>query len=179
MKTMKALKTGMPAEVRTDHLQNNSVEWLRRPSRWCSVACCKFLPDDTTSRPRNSLRRRKLKSTTSCRVDIGLNLNGTTMYHVGKELLKVIILWKESGWLSRYIDELRAGRPGLDSWQGQGSPLHSIQTGSGASYTIDSGSFFLRGKTAGAWSWPLPSSAVVKNGGDIPPLPHMSSWQGV
>jgi hypothetical protein len=35
-------------------------------------------------------------------------------------------------------------------------------------------------KAAGAWSWPdtPPSSAVVKNGGFIHPLPHTSSWRG-
>jgi hypothetical protein len=37
------------------------------------------------------------------------------------------------GQLSRYSDELRARRPGFDSWPGQGfSLLDRIQTGSGA-----------------------------------------------
>jgi hypothetical protein len=31
-----------------------------------------------------------------------------------------------------YSDGLRAGRPGFDFWQGEGSLLHTVQTGSGA-----------------------------------------------
>jgi hypothetical protein len=58
------------------------------------------------------------------------------------------------------------------------SLLHSVQSGSGAhpaSYPLGTGGSFPGGKTAGAWSWPPPPSAEVKNGWAIPPLPHMSS----
>jgi hypothetical protein len=40
---------------------------------------------------------------------------------------------------------------------------------------------FSAGKEAGAWSWPLPSSAEVKMRGAIPPLPQyafMAWWSG-
>jgi hypothetical protein len=61
------------------------------------------------------------------------------------------------------------------------SLLHSVKTGSGAhlaSYPLGTGGYFSGNKTAGACSWPLtPSSAQVKNGGSILPLPHMSSWR--
>jgi hypothetical protein len=42
---------------------------------------------------------------------------------------------------------------------------HRVQNGSGAhpaSYPMDSGGSFPGSKTAGVWSWPLPSSAEVK-----------------
>jgi hypothetical protein len=45
-------------------------------------------------------------------------------------------------------------------------PLPIVQTGSRAhqaSHPMDSGSSFPRRKTAGVWSWPLPTSAEVKN----------------
>jgi hypothetical protein len=51
------------------------------------------------------------------------------------------------------VTSLRAGRPGLDSRQGQGRDfphLHSAQTGSGAhrsSYPMDTGGSFPEGKT--------------------------------
>jgi hypothetical protein len=56
--------------------------------------------------------------------------------------------------------------------------FHSVQTGSEthqASYPMGTGGDFSGGKAAGAWSWPLPSGAEVKNGGDITSLPHMTS----
>jgi hypothetical protein len=65
----------------------------------------------------------------------------------------VYIGGKESGWLSRYSDELRAGRPWFDSRQGQAfSLLHTVQTGSGAypsSYPVGTMGSFPRGKAAG------------------------------
>jgi hypothetical protein len=76
------------------------------------------------------------------------------------------LVW-ENG--TRYSGGLRAGRPGFESRLGQDfSRLHSFQTESETtSYSVGSG-----GKAAGAWNWPLPSSAEVKNGG-TPPPPHV------
>jgi hypothetical protein len=78
--------------------------------------------------------------------------------------------------LSRYSDGLRARRPGFDSQKRQVfSLLHSVQTGSGAhpaSYPMCTGVKRL-GREADHLN---PSSAEVKNGGAIPPFPHMSSW---
>jgi hypothetical protein len=42
-----------------------------------------------------------------------------------------------------------------------------------ASYPVGTGVSFPGGKAAGAWSWPLPWNAEVKNGGAIPLLPHV------
>jgi hypothetical protein len=83
--------------------------------------------------------------------------------------------------LSRYSDKQRAGRPGIDSWQGQESLpiLHSVQTGSGAhpgSYPMGTGSLFPGVKRLKRETHHLPpSSAEVKNGGAITTLPHTSS----
>jgi hypothetical protein len=44
------------------------------------------------------------------------------------------------------------------AWERDFSPLHSVQTGSGAhsaSYAVDSGGFVSWGRATGAWSWPL------------------------
>jgi hypothetical protein len=46
-------------------------------------------------------------------------------------------------------------------WEQDFSPLHLVQTGSGAhpaSYPMDTGGAFPGGKAAGAWSWPLTSN---------------------
>jgi hypothetical protein len=60
------------------------------------------------------------------------------------------------------------------------SLLHSIRTGSGAypaSFPVDAGGSFPGVKAARheAGHSP-PSSAEVRNGGSIPPLPYTSSW---
>jgi hypothetical protein len=55
--------------------------------------------------------------------------------------------------------------------------LYSFQTSSGAHppfYTVGTGGSF-PGCEA---DYSLPSSAEVKNGGAIPPLPYKSSWHG-
>jgi hypothetical protein len=58
---------------------------------------------------------------------------------------------------SRRLNVLRAGRPGLNSWQEQDvSLLHNVQSGSGAhqaSYPMSTGGSFSGGKTVGAWNW--------------------------
>jgi hypothetical protein len=78
---------------------------------------------------------------------------------------------KESGELSRYSDRLGAGRPGFDSRLGEDfSFLHSVQTGSGvhpAPYRMGTGDSFPGGKADHS----PPSSAEVKNGGALTPLP--------
>jgi hypothetical protein len=59
--------------------------------------------------------------------------------------------------LSRYTDRLRTGRPGFDSRQ-EKYFISSVQDGYGthpASYPLDPGGLFHKGKAAGAWSWPL------------------------
>jgi hypothetical protein len=84
---------------------------------------------------------------------------------------------------SRYSDELRAGRPGFDSRQGQDfSRLHNVQTGSGAhpaTYPMGTGAIFPGVKRQGREADHSPtSSAEVKNGGAIPPIPDTSSRRG-
>jgi hypothetical protein len=78
--------------------------------------------------------------------------------------------------LSRYSDGLRDGRPGFDSRQRQDfSVLHSVQTGSRAHpafYPMGIVDSFPGDKAAGREAdHSPPSSAEVKNGGAIPPLP--------
>jgi hypothetical protein len=73
-----------------------------------------------------------------------------------------------------------AGRPGYDSRQGQEiSLLHCVQTGSGAhpsSQPMGTGGSFPKVKRQEREAdHSPPSSAEVKNGGAIRPLPHMSS----
>jgi hypothetical protein len=62
------------------------------------------------------------------------------------------------------------------------SLLHSIQTDSGAqpaSSPMGTGGCFPGGKAAGREAdHSPPFSAEVKNGGAIPPLPHVFSWRG-
>jgi hypothetical protein len=66
----------------------------------------------------------------------------------------VFLCTEEPGWPRRYSDGLRAGRPGLDSRQGQDiSLLHSVQTGYEAhlvSYPKGTGGSFPGGEMAGA-----------------------------
>jgi hypothetical protein len=86
--------------------------------------------------------------------------------------------------LSRYSNGLEARRPGFKSQQGQDfSLLHSIQTGSGdhiASYARGTRASFPGVKLQGReGDHSPPFSAEVNNGGDIPPLPNMSSWYSV
>jgi hypothetical protein len=63
------------------------------------------------------------------------------------------------------------------------SLLHSIQTSSGghsASQPMATGGSFPEVKQPGfEGDHSTPSSAKVKNGGAIPPLPHKSSWHSV
>jgi hypothetical protein len=63
------------------------------------------------------------------------------------------------------------------------SLLYSIHTDSGAnpaSYTMGTGGPLPAIKRPEREAdHPLPSSAEVKNGGAIPPLPHTSSWRSV
>jgi hypothetical protein len=80
---------------------------------------------------------------------------------------------------SRYSNGLRAGRQGFDSRQGQDFfLLHSVQTGPGATQLPVQwihGVIYRGVKRLGCEADHLPpSSAKVKNGGAIPPLPHMS-----
>jgi hypothetical protein len=60
--------------------------------------------------------------------------------------------------------------------------LHRVQTGSGAhpaSYPMGTGGSLSEGKAAGAWNWPPPFSAEVKNA--ILPLPQdtFMAWRSV
>jgi hypothetical protein len=68
---------------------------------------------------------------------------------------------KKPGYLTRYSDGLRAGRPGIDSlWARDFSLVQSLRTDSGAqpaSYPMGTGGSFPGGKAAGACSWPLTS----------------------
>jgi hypothetical protein len=72
-------------------------------------------------------------------------------------------------------NELQARQPGFEYWQGQDfSLLLNVQTGSGAhptTYPMGNRGSFPGGKADHS----PPSSAEVKNGGAIPPLPHVSS----
>jgi hypothetical protein len=58
---------------------------------------------------------------------------------------------------------------------------HCVQTGSGphpASYRMGTRDFFLGGKAARTWSWPLPpSSAEIKMRGVVPQLSNTLSWR--
>jgi hypothetical protein len=74
--------------------------------------------------------------------------------------------------------------PGSISRHGQNfSPLHSVQTSSGA-YPMSTGASLSRfppgvkrsGREA---DHSPPSNAEVKNGGAVPPLPRMFSWHSV
>jgi hypothetical protein len=80
-----------------------------------------------------------------------------------------------------YSNELRAGRPGLDSRQGHDvSLLRRVQTGSVAhptSYPMGTGGSFRGDKRP----WPeadylFALSAEVKNCEPVPPLLHILSW---
>jgi hypothetical protein len=71
---------------------------------------------------------------------------------------------------------------GLDFWgsiPGKGNifPFRSVQTGSGAHYVLCPGAIFPGVERLGheADNSHL-SAAEVKNGGTVPPLPHMPSW---
>jgi hypothetical protein len=59
------------------------------------------------------------------------------------------------------------------------SLLHSVQAGSGAHPPSYPGAISPGVKRPGRQAeYLLPSSAEVKNGGAIPPLPRMSTWRG-
>jgi hypothetical protein len=76
--------------------------------------------------------------------------------------------------------EFTAGQCGFDSRPGQNIALfYNVQTGLGvhpAPYPICTAYSFCGGKAAGREADYSPFSAEVKDGGSIPPLPHMSSW---
>jgi hypothetical protein len=63
---------------------------------------------------------------------------------------------------------------------GQASSFfHNVQAVSGAhsvSFRMCTGCDLPGDEVARAWNWSLPLSAEVKNGGAIPPFPHMSLW---
>jgi hypothetical protein len=75
---------------------------------------------------------------------------------------------------SRFSDGLRVEGPGLN--------FRSVQTGSGAhpaSYPMGTGALSPAVKRPGGEvGHSPPSSAKVKNGGALPPLPNTSSWRG-
>jgi hypothetical protein len=75
-----------------------------------------------------------------------------------------------------------AGQAGFDSWQGREIFLYSsIQADSGvqpASYPMGTSGPSLGIKRPGRETeHSPPTSAEVKNGGAIPPVPHTSSWR--
>jgi hypothetical protein len=79
--------------------------------------------------------------------------------------------------MSLYSNGLRAEYQGFKSWYGQEfSPQRPDASGAHpASYSMgNGGEDFLRGEA----DLSHPSSAEVKNGGAVPPLPYMSSWHG-
>jgi hypothetical protein len=70
-------------------------------------------------------------------------------------------------------------RPGSIPFSARFSLLHSVQTESeahSASYPMGTGGSSPGTKRQGREAGHSPSSSEVKNGGAIPPLPHMSSW---
>jgi hypothetical protein len=75
------------------------------------------------------------------------------------------------------------GLDSQDSIPGKGkgfSPLHSVQTGSGAHpvfYPMGTGGSF-PGVNRPGRETDHSSNAEVKNGGAIPPHPHPASWHG-
>jgi hypothetical protein len=82
-------------------------------------------------------------------------------------LVSVVMGYRLDGWVSL---------PGTASGF---SSLSNIQASSGAhpaSYSLGTEDSFLRSKAVRTWSWPPPSSAEVKNGGAVPPFPHISLW---
>jgi hypothetical protein len=88
-----------------------------------------------------------------------------------------------NAWLSRYSDELRAGRPGFNSRQGQEIFLFSTAPRPALGPTQPPiqwvpGAFSPGVKWQGREAdHSLSSSADVKNGGAVPPLPHKYSWR--
>jgi hypothetical protein len=74
---------------------------------------------------------------------------------------------------SRCSDELLAGRPEFDSWQGQ--EFFLLSTSSRPVLGPTQPGVKRPGREA---DHPPLSSAEVKNGGAIPPLPHTYSWLG-
>jgi hypothetical protein len=79
---------------------------------------------------------------------------------------------------SRYSDGLdgRRSKPGRSKF----FSFPQCQSGSGAhpaSYQVGIRGIPLRVKRPGHGADQSPSSAEIKNGGDMPPLPRMSSWR--
>jgi hypothetical protein len=85
--------------------------------------------------------------------------------------------------LAGYNEGLQARQPGFDSRQGQEIFIFSTVSRPTLGSTQPPirkvlGSLFRGGGSGWCVSWPLPpSSAKVKNGGTIPLLPHIYSWQ--
>jgi hypothetical protein len=84
----------------------------------------------------------------------------------------LILVLGESGYLSKYSGELWARWPGFDSQQKQYlSLLHTVRAGSG---DYPAGAISPEVKWLGHKAdHSNPFSAEVKNGGVIPPLPHV------
>jgi hypothetical protein len=122
--------------------------------------------------------------TTLLRVQIAFMRNSTVRIDlyifISKPLL--LVAMDEPGWFSRYSDcRLRAGRQrsrgSIPSRSKIFSLLYIVQTGSEIhpdSYPVGPG-IERPGREADHAS---PSSAEVKSGGTIPPLPHMPSSHG-
>jgi hypothetical protein len=90
--------------------------------------------------------------------------------------------WTQSHLTPRKNKLATGGRPGFDSWQGQGfCLLYSVHAASGvhpASYPMDMGGFFVGLKLpALETDQSPPVRAEIKNGGAIPPLPRTFSWR--
>jgi hypothetical protein len=85
-------------------------------------------------------------------------------------------------WVSDYGLDDRDSRVRFPAGTGNFSLHHRVQNGSGthpASYPVGTRGFFPGGKAAGAWSWPLPSSAEIKECVELyPHSPSTSSWRG-
>jgi hypothetical protein len=95
----------------------------------------------------------------------------------------IVHFFHELGWLT-WCDGLQAGWLGFDSWQRQEIFLYSTAStpalGSNqppVQWVLGALSLGVKRPGHEADSSP-PSSAEVKNGGTILPLPHTSSWHG-
>jgi hypothetical protein len=85
------------------------------------------------------------------------------------------MLWSQDTSVGIVSDRLQAGQLALNSWQGQDfSLLHRVLISSWAHSPMDTGGSFPVVKRPGREAGHSPpSSAEVKNGGVIPPLPNV------